>query len=134
MHRGISAVESEEELERKIYIEKVIVACSKIFTCARQLGFPTLPEEAPSSDTLLESSESIQTEQISDALEKEKESEKKGAEMTKGLAVLSKTGRDLHSLLIETNIVEGKLVCGACGHEYAVKEGIANFLLPSHLV
>lgn len=47
---------------------------------------------------------------------------------------MSKTGRDLHSLLIETSIVEGKLVCGACGHEYAIKEGIANFLLPSHLV
>ena len=47
---------------------------------------------------------------------------------------LSKIGRDLHSLLVETAISEGKLVCGACGHEYAVKEGIANFLLPSHLV
>jgi multifunctional methyltransferase subunit TRM112 len=29
---------------------------------------------------------------------------------------------------------EGMLVCANCGHEYAVKEGIANFLLPSHLV
>ncbi|KAK3997491.1 hypothetical protein QBC44DRAFT_68099 [Cladorrhinum sp. PSN332] len=45
-----------------------------------------------------------------------------------------KTLKDLHSLLMETNLVEGKLVCGHCGHEYAVKEGIANFLLPSHLV
>lgn len=42
--------------------------------------------------------------------------------------------RDLHRLLLETQIDEGKLVCGNCGHEYAVKEGIANFLLPSHLV
>ncbi|PHH91035.1 hypothetical protein CDD83_1874 [Cordyceps sp. RAO-2017] len=42
--------------------------------------------------------------------------------------------KDLHSLLLETQISEGKLVCGNCGHEYAVKEGIANFLLPSHLV
>ncbi|KAI0123127.1 hypothetical protein BJ170DRAFT_126851 [Xylariales sp. AK1849] len=45
-----------------------------------------------------------------------------------------KTLRDLHSLLMETQIMEGKLVCGNCGHEYAVHEGIANFLLPSHLV
>ncbi|KAI1824643.1 hypothetical protein F4861DRAFT_247908 [Xylaria intraflava] len=45
-----------------------------------------------------------------------------------------KTLRDLHSLLLETQMVEGKLVCGSCGHEYAVREGIANFLLPSHLV
>jgi multifunctional methyltransferase subunit TRM112 len=42
--------------------------------------------------------------------------------------------RDLHGLLMETQIMEGKLVCGNCGHEYAVREGIANFLLPSHLV
>ena len=42
--------------------------------------------------------------------------------------------RDLHSLLVQTQMVEGKLVCGHCGHEYAVREGIANFLLPSHLV
>ncbi|KAG6038187.1 type I protein arginine N-methyltransferase Rmt1 [Claviceps citrina] len=45
-----------------------------------------------------------------------------------------KTLRDLHHLLMETHISEGKLVCGNCGHEYWVKEGIANFLLPSHLV
>ncbi|KAI0472012.1 hypothetical protein GGR56DRAFT_656512 [Xylariaceae sp. FL0804] len=42
--------------------------------------------------------------------------------------------RDLHHLLLETQMVEGALVCGRCGHEYAVREGIANFLLPSHLV
>jgi multifunctional methyltransferase subunit TRM112 len=41
---------------------------------------------------------------------------------------------DLHRLLMETQIMEGKLVCWNCGHEYAIKEGIANFLLPSHLV
>jgi multifunctional methyltransferase subunit TRM112 len=42
--------------------------------------------------------------------------------------------REMHRLLMETTIQEGKLCCRACGHEYAVKEGIANFLLPSHLV
>ena len=42
--------------------------------------------------------------------------------------------KQLHSLLLETQLMEGKLVCGHCGHEYAVREGIANFLLPSHLV
>lgn len=42
--------------------------------------------------------------------------------------------KDLHSLLVETQLMEGKLVCGNCGHEYHVREGIANFLLPSHLV
>ncbi|KAJ2904827.1 tRNA methyltransferase 112 [Zalerion maritima] len=42
--------------------------------------------------------------------------------------------RQLHELLLETHVVSGKLVCGNCGHEYGIKEGIANFLLPSHLV
>ncbi|KYK54317.1 hypothetical protein DCS_06274 [Drechmeria coniospora] len=42
--------------------------------------------------------------------------------------------QDLHHLLLKTQISEGKLVCGNCGHEYHIKEGIANFLLPSHLV
>ena len=41
--------------------------------------------------------------------------------------------RDLHTLLLETSVKEGKLVCGNCGHEYRIKEGIANFLLPAHL-
>ena len=39
--------------------------------------------------------------------------------------------KDLHTLLMETSIASGKLECGKCGHAYAVKEGIANFLLPS---
>lgn len=42
--------------------------------------------------------------------------------------------KDLHLLLMETTIQNGKLACANCGHEYAVKEGIANFLLPSHMV
>jgi multifunctional methyltransferase subunit TRM112 len=42
--------------------------------------------------------------------------------------------RDLHKLLLETEVMEGKLVCGNCGHNYQIKAGIANFLLPSHLV
>jgi multifunctional methyltransferase subunit TRM112 len=54
-------------------------------------------------------------------------------EMEKGKEP-SQLARDLHRLLMETCIQEGKLVCGNCGHDYAVKEGIANFLLPSHLV
>ena len=44
-----------------------------------------------------------------------------------------KTMRDLHTLLLETEVREGKMVCGNCRHEYRIKEGIANFLLPSHL-
>ncbi|PSS22755.1 hypothetical protein M430DRAFT_64477 [Amorphotheca resinae ATCC 22711] len=42
--------------------------------------------------------------------------------------------QELHTLLLETQISEGSLVCANCSHEYRVKEGIANFLLPNHLV
>lgn len=66
-----------------------------------KLGFPQLPEEAPTAEAL-------------------KTDEKLAA--------------DLHKLLMETHLVEGKLACGNCGHEYPIREGIANFLLPSHLV
>lgn len=42
--------------------------------------------------------------------------------------------KKLHTLLLETAVVEGKLVCGNCGFEYPIKEGVGNFLLPAHLV
>lgn len=42
--------------------------------------------------------------------------------------------KELHGLLMETQISEGKLVCANCGFEYPVKDGVANFLLPNHLV
>ncbi|OAQ96313.1 hypothetical protein LLEC1_00136 [Akanthomyces lecanii] len=71
------------------------------YSPSQKLGFPQLPEQAPSA-------EQLQADE--------------------------KTLKDLHHLLLETQISEGKLVCGNCGHEYAIKEGIANFLLPSHLV
>lgn len=41
--------------------------------------------------------------------------------------------KDLHKLLLETEVIEGKLTCGNCHHQYKIKAGIANFLLPAHL-
>lgn len=41
--------------------------------------------------------------------------------------------KDLHSLLLETNITEGQMVCNNCKHIYYIKNGIASFLLPPHL-
>ncbi|KAF2222153.1 hypothetical protein BDZ85DRAFT_201350 [Elsinoe ampelina] len=76
-----------------------------IKTIARELGLPSLPDETPEPETLVDET----------------------GEPTQVL-------KDLHQLLMETGIESGKLVCGNCGHEYAIKEGIANFLLPSHLV
>ncbi|KAK9480063.1 hypothetical protein V1514DRAFT_326315 [Lipomyces japonicus] len=42
--------------------------------------------------------------------------------------------KDLHTLLLETQIVQGSMRCAACGHVYFIRDGIANFLLPGHLV
>ncbi|KAF2842727.1 Trm112p-domain-containing protein [Patellaria atrata CBS 101060] len=85
-------------------------------TLCMELGLPNLPPSAPEPEALLEPGAEMAE------LELERELEP------------TQTARDLHNLLLETGIKEGKLVCGNCGHEYAVKEGIANFLLPSHLV
>lgn len=46
---------------------------------------------------------------------------------------IDRTLRQLHTLLLETAVTEGKLVCGKCGFEYPIKEGVGNFLLPGHL-
>lgn len=42
--------------------------------------------------------------------------------------------KDLHNLLIETQIIEGKMICNNCNHIYYIKNSIPNFLLPPHLV
>lgn len=41
--------------------------------------------------------------------------------------------KDLHTLLLETQIKNGKMVCRGCGHLYHIKNTIPNFLLPPHL-
>ncbi|KAK7542515.1 uncharacterized protein J3D65DRAFT_664880 [Phyllosticta citribraziliensis] len=81
-------------------------------TLAAELGLPTLPETAPEPAALFSSP----TADEADAQEP------------------NQLARDLHGLLVETTIQQGSLVCANCEHQYAVKEGIANFLLPSHLV
>lgn len=41
--------------------------------------------------------------------------------------------KDLHTLLVETQITEGKMTCKNCSHVYHIKNSIPNFLLPPHL-
>lgn len=41
--------------------------------------------------------------------------------------------RDLHTLLLQTSIVEGEMKCRNCGHVYYIKNSIPNLLLPPHL-
>jgi multifunctional methyltransferase subunit TRM112 len=86
-----------------------------------ELGLPTLPPSPPVPSALTETK--LQT----------PANDPTGLNIEK-VEVPSQTARDLHRILLETCVKEGRLVCGACGHEYAVREGIANFLLPGHLV
>lgn len=41
--------------------------------------------------------------------------------------------RDLHTLLMQTSIIEGEMKCRNCGHIYYIKNSIPNLLLPPHL-
>lgn len=81
-----------------------------------QLGLPDLPPTPPSPADLVEGAPA------------------ESSETTQADEQPSQTAKDLHRVLLETCIQEGQLVCGCCGHEYKVKEGVANFLLPGHLV
>ncbi|RPA75865.1 Trm112p-domain-containing protein [Ascobolus immersus RN42] len=78
---------------------------------AKELGFPALPETKPELSPIAEGDE-----------------EGVGSEEEQKLL------KELHSLLLETSVQSGKLVCANCGHEYPISQGIANFLLPNHLV
>lgn len=94
--------EAMRTLTTEVCIRNLIKKNSRDMLTSAQLGQPSLPAEPPSDVELAAEDGSP-----------------------------SQTLKDLHTLLMETSIISGKLVCGNCGHEYAVKEGIANFLLPS---
>lgn len=110
--------------------EELRVICKEVFlppthpplhqihqTNTHQLGLPDLPATAPTPNDLVEGG----IQEVAEGAQAPDEQP-------------SQTAKDLHRVLLETCIQEGKLVCGCCGHEYAVKEGVANFLLPGHLV
>ncbi|KTW31400.1 hypothetical protein T552_00045 [Pneumocystis carinii B80] len=40
--------------------------------------------------------------------------------------------QELHKLLIETQVMEGNLICRNCNHVYPIKQGIPNFLLSEY--
>ncbi|KAH4647617.1 hypothetical protein HBH81_024140 [Parastagonospora nodorum] len=92
----------------------------EIRVIAAELGLPELPATPPTPADLVSAEGALDTDTAD--------------EKSDGEETPTQTALDLHRVLLETCIQEGKLVCGSCGHEYAVKEGVANFLLPGHLV
>ncbi|KAH7391759.1 hypothetical protein BKA66DRAFT_487917 [Pyrenochaeta sp. MPI-SDFR-AT-0127] len=99
---------------------------AELSVICKELGLPELPESPPTPADLVDSSAS--------ALDTPADENATTSQTPEDEQEPSQTAKDLHKVLLETCIQEGKLVCGACGHEYAVKEGVANFLLPGHLV
>jgi multifunctional methyltransferase subunit TRM112 len=109
-----------------------------------ELGLPGLAEEAPEPEAMWEGEAAAGPQDAemaeADAGGKQEaeaeddeggdEDEEDGGEKRRP----TQLARDLHRLLLETTVKSGKLVCGNCGHQYAVMDGIANFLLPAHLV
>ncbi|MCJ1377404.1 hypothetical protein MMC17_000499 [Xylographa soralifera] len=92
---------------------------------ATELGFTSLPAEKPDMSGVV----------VGPVAGERGEGEMDtGEERGAGEEEREKMLRELHRLLLETQVREGKMVCGNCGHEYKIKEGIANFLLPNHLV
>lgn len=103
-----------------------------------KLGLPQLPETAPTAADLVIGGGAGASTNMSKSTTSEAQTQTQGQGETEEVEVEeeipSQTAKDLHRILLETCVREGKLVCGNCGHEYAVKEGVANFLLPGHLV
>ncbi|KAI9505020.1 hypothetical protein GGI25_000468 [Coemansia spiralis] len=38
----------------------------------------------------------------------------------------------LHTVILETHVKDGSMVCDGCGHEYKITNGIPNMLLAEH--
>jgi multifunctional methyltransferase subunit TRM112 len=106
-----------------------------------ELGLPGLAEEAPEPAALWENDPAAGKEQDTemegahdDAGTASEDGDEEGGEGEEDGRRPTQLARDLHRLLLETTVKSGKLVCGNCGHQYTVMDGIANFLLPAHLV
>ncbi|PVH95999.1 Trm112p-domain-containing protein [Periconia macrospinosa] len=97
----------------------------EIRTIASELGLPDLPTTAPTREDLVENNAEVQASLQNQTAESAEPAVEE---------IPSQTAKDLHRILLETCIKDGKLVCGNCAHEYKVMEGVANFLLPGHLV
>ena len=127
LHFRDAQLESSPQSFNPLFIRNILprLDWAALTTTAQELGLTAmLPDHNPADDMLSLTN-----------LEGATEDEKAAASVnaTEG-DVDEEVLRKLHTLLIDTGVVEGKLVCGNCGFEYPIKEGVGNFLLPPHLV
>jgi multifunctional methyltransferase subunit TRM112 len=108
-----------------------------LVTICNELGLPGLPALKPEVEDLIETADAPAGDAghtgEGEAMDVEGEGGR-GDTVVEMEGKPSKLAREMHRLLLETSLKEGKLVCAACEHAYEVKEGIANFLLPAHMV
>jgi multifunctional methyltransferase subunit TRM112 len=131
LHPAESTLEIQESDLNLAFLQNILPRLDwpALISITTELGLPGLQAEPPEVEDLIAKGGPGKTAEAPEGMEVEEKSEGQEVEVQP-----SQLGKDLHRLLIETTIQEGKLVCACCSHEYAIKEGIANFLLPSHLV
>ena len=126
LHFRDAVLERTEIAFNPLFITNILprVNWDALKTTAGELGLGGMvPDTNPSE---------VEDEKEVDAGEGEGVMEVEGAQIEN--AEKGETLKKLHGLLLETVVTEGKLVCGNCGFEYPIKDGVGNFLLPAHLV
>lgn len=121
LHFRDAQLESSPQAFNALFIRNILprLDWAALNTTATELGLSAmLPDHNPADD-LITSTEGATEAEIQRAKE---------------TVIDEEALKKLHTLLIDTGVVEGKLVCGNCGFEYPIKEGVGNFLLPPHLV
>lgn len=121
LHFRDAQLEQNPQAFNALFIRNILprLDWTALTTTANELGLAAMvPEHNPADDMMVDTEGATEEER------------RRAGEVQIDEEILKK----LHTLLIDTGVVEGKLVCGNCGFEYPIKEGVGNFLLPPHLV
>ncbi|KAK5076177.1 hypothetical protein LTR64_006345 [Lithohypha guttulata] len=121
LHFRDAQLEQNPQTFNPLFIRNILsrLDWSALNTTANELGLTAmLPDHNPADDMMVDSE---------GATEEEKN-------RAKDNVISEEVLKKLHTFLVDTGVIEGKLVCGNCGFEYPIKEGVGNFLLPPHLV
>lgn len=137
LHFKDATLERTEIEYNPLFLRNVLprVNWDALTTTATELGLQALVPERNPVDVVRGEGEDKQEDGRGEGEGMDVEPQDKQPEdLQKDAEELDEVLKKLHGLLLETAVTEGKLVCGNCGFEYPIKEGVGNFLLPAHLV
>lgn len=137
LHFRDATLERTEIEYNPLFLRNVLprVNWEALTTTASELGLQALVPEQNPVDVVAEEKEDDEHENDNEGADMDVESrQEQSAEQQQRQQEEEEVLKKLHGLLLETAVTEGKLVCGNCGFEYPIKEGVGNFLLPAHLV